>query len=93
MKRLITDRHTGRASTRDGIQGTVTDRDVIASARHRAGGRALHGEVAEGGVVGAGRGPLHGVHADGRVRSGGTDRRVGQRVIADGDIAGGSARD
>ncbi len=53
----------------------------------------MQGEVADGGVVGGGRGPFHRVHADGRVRGRGVDGGLVECVIADGDVARGPARD
>ncbi len=93
VQRLIADRRVVGGRAREQGQGAVADGRVIARTRHGIGAGALHGDVADRGVVGRGRGPFHGVHADRRVRIRGVDRGTGQRVVADCNVAGRPARD
>ncbi len=93
VQRLIADRSVVDGGACERGERAVADRDVIARPRHGIGGRALHRQIAECRVVGGGRGVFHSVRTDGGVRSRGVDRGTRQRVVADGDVAGGPAGD
>ena len=89
---LIAEHCVVGGGSRDRRQGRIAYACVVV-ARQRIGARALHRQIAERGVVRAGRSVLHSFIADGGIWGCGVDRGLVERVVADGEVAGGSARD